>query len=342
MKKLVLFMMAMVTSAAFLTSCNSKADFEPNEQDEKIAEYKNTEKYISVNELESIVGNDDVVVFGVINTTNVTVKNIDGAYLVWRGDYSGKSEESLSSTDVGGVRLDQGTMETILSKAGVEKDTTVVVYASDSHHDAARFAWQVETLGHENVRILDGGINAWTGAGKATGSAKRISDVNEDGSGYKAPNYDASLAYASTEMVVEALNNPDEWVVIDTRSESEATGADTKGGAFGKGYLEGAVHIEWTEAQDEETLLKKVEELEGIYGDFKDKKIITFCQSGVRSAHTYEVLANALGYEAYNYDGSWIEWSYAASSASEGVVDAGLKTAVLELTGNWEDFGKAK
>lgn len=341
MKKFNLIAILAVTFTLVLSGCNSSADFNPDDQDKKLAEFANPQKYISVNELNANLEQEkDFVVFGVIDPKNVTAKEIDGAFLVWRDDYSGSSKD-LVSEELGGGRFDQKAMESILSKAGVEKDTTVVVYAANDHHDAARFAWQIESLGHENVRILDGGINAWTGAKMATGKATRIADVKENASEYKAEKYDKDLGFADAEMVVEALQNPDEWVVIDTRSEAESTGADTKDGAFGKGGLEGAVWIEWTQATDEETLLKSKAELEKIYGDLEGKKVITFCQSGVRSAFTYEVLVNALGFEeVYNYDGSWIEWSYLASSKSEGKADEQLRKDVLGLTSNWTELEK--
>nr|HPJ53883.1 rhodanese-like domain-containing protein [Flavobacteriales bacterium] len=39
--------------------------------------------------------------------------------------------------------------------------------------------------------------------------------------------------------------------------------------------------------------------------------IITFCHSGVRSAHTAFVLREVLGFpHVRNYDGSWTEWSH--------------------------------
>ena len=43
----------------------------------------------------------------------------------------------------------------------------------------------------------------------------------------------------------------------------------------------------------------------------KNQPIITYCQSGVRSAHTTFILTELLGFtNVKNYDGSWIEWSY--------------------------------
>ena len=50
----------------------------------------------------------------------------------------------------------------------------------------------------------------------------------------------------------------------------------------------------------------------------RDKEIITYCQTGVRGAHTWFVLRELLGYEnVRNYDGSWEEYGNKPSSLIE-------------------------
>jgi thiosulfate/3-mercaptopyruvate sulfurtransferase len=40
-----------------------------------------------------------------------------------------------------------------------------------------------------------------------------------------------------------------------------------------------------------------------------DKEVTAYCRIGERSAHTWFVLKELLGYEKVrNYDGSWTEW----------------------------------
>jgi thiosulfate/3-mercaptopyruvate sulfurtransferase len=40
-----------------------------------------------------------------------------------------------------------------------------------------------------------------------------------------------------------------------------------------------------------------------------DKSVTAYCRIGERSAHTWFVLRELLGYEdVRNYDGSWTEW----------------------------------
>jgi thiosulfate/3-mercaptopyruvate sulfurtransferase len=72
------------------------------------------------------------------------------------------------------------------------------------------------------------------------------------------------------------------------------------------------VNIEWTAAVNGDGTFKSAAELAALYGGAgftPDKQIITYCQSGVRGAHTWFVLSELLGYpNVRNYDGSWAEF----------------------------------
>ena len=48
-----------------------------------------------------------------------------------------------------------------LGGLGIDHDTEVVVYDADSGAMAARAWWVLRWLGHNNVRLLDGGISRW-------------------------------------------------------------------------------------------------------------------------------------------------------------------------------------
>jgi len=302
---------------------------------------------ISAAQLKQLVdgGDKDLVIIGVINPAAALVpfsaasKPIVGSYLVWRGDYSGGGALEAISPEVTGVRKSQEDMEKLLSRAGITPNSRIVVYAADAMHDAARFVWQLRALGLERVSYLDGGVNAWIAAGYPTGKSARLADQPPKGD-FKAPNYAPQKYDANINQVRDALRNPGEWVVIDTRTKDEYDGKRTgnSSGAFGTGRLKGVVFINWIDAVDPDTqLLKPKADLEKIYGDvIRGKKVITYCQSGVRSAHTWLALTEALGAsEVYNYDGSWVEWSFAASEAS------GNRYAdILELTEEWRDNKK--
>ncbi len=305
-------------------------------------------KFISVEEAKELIDSDeDVVVFGVLSSAKAIIpltdenSPIDGTYRVWREDYSGKGSTEAVSPNYGGFRKDSETMDDLLSKAGVTENSKIIVYSTGSMHDSTRFGWQLELVGLEPM-YLDGGLNAWKAAGYETGDQVTLADEDVK-SEFSSTEWNLEELEANLDDVVNALENPDEWVVIDTRSTDEFNGEKTgsSSGAFGTGTMKGAVHIEWTNALNEDKTMKTKAELEEIYGDvIEGKKVITFCQSGVRSSHTQMVLREMLGVEdVYNYDGSWIEWSYVASEAGDDV-DGALKEKVLGLTDKWSDNKK--
>ena len=302
---------------------------------------------VTAAELKSAIDGDDadLIIIGVINPaiSNVVpykdaANPAPRAYLVWRDDFSSDGSAEAISPVVSGYRKSQGDMEALLSRAGVTASSKIVVYSENNMNDSARFVWQLRILGLTNVSYLDGGMNAWKTAGYSWGNGVRLNAeaVKND---FKAPNYSPAKFDASIQFLTDALQKPSEWVVIDTRAPDEYDGklVVASSGGYGTGRIKGAVNIEWSKALDSSTrLLKSKSELEAIYGVVDGKKVIVHCHTGIRSAHTYFALKEVLGVaEIYNYDGSWIEWSYAASKASGD----GYKN-ILDLTEVWEDNRK--
>lgn len=270
------------------------------EQAQKLAEFANPDAFITPKQLKYLMDNNkDVVVIGALNPVRGD-SPIQGSFTMWRNDYSADEEVY----GFGGMRNSIEEMEAILSSFGVKPETTIVVYAANDHHDAARLWWQIKLLGHEDVRYLDGGLNAWIGAGFPTGGGNPTVEPTN----FRARN-PRDMTVATFDDVVAALGT--DTVILDTRAQDEVEGNTTLSGAFGPGKIPGALWINWTEAVREDSTLKSLDELMKIYGDLKGRDIIAYCQSGVRSAHTLLVLTQALGFEnVMNYDGSWIEWSY--------------------------------
>jgi thiosulfate/3-mercaptopyruvate sulfurtransferase len=84
------------------------------------------------------------------------------------------------------------------------------------------------------------------------------------------------------------------------------------------GRIPGAVNIEWSRTVQEDGTFLGAPALAELYqaaGFSPDQEIITYCQSGVRGAHTWFVLSELLGYpRVRNYDGSWAEYGNRADS----------------------------
>src|SRR5947199_10332820 len=83
-------------------------------------------------------------------------------------------------------------------------------------------------------------------------------------------------------------------------------------GALRGGHIPIAKSIPWATPATSDGTFKSPEELRQIDSGkdiTPDKDVITYCRIGERSAHTWFVLTQLLGYpRVRNYDGSWTEW----------------------------------
>ena len=76
---------------------------------------------------------------------------------------------SLPDTDDAPLRSFLWMIEHVLALRGVTSDRPVVLYGATSDLRAARVFWFLEYFGHPDVRVLDGGVQAWLAAGFAGG-----------------------------------------------------------------------------------------------------------------------------------------------------------------------------
>jgi thiosulfate/3-mercaptopyruvate sulfurtransferase len=185
---------------------------------------------------------------------------------------------------------------------GVSESKEVLFYGANSDMRAARGVWFLEYYGHPNVKMLDGGFQAWLAAGAPITTAA----TPPKGASFKTAQRRDVLA--TVDDVLNSLNKKD-VAILDTRSEGEHLGTLVR--AARGGAIPGSIHIEWTENLDAEGKFKTNEELKSMYdkaGITADKEVVSYCQGGYRAAHSYIAL-RLLGFaKVRNYIGSWKEW----------------------------------
>lgn len=269
---------------------------------------------------ELIEKEKNVVVVDVRQPAKFMTGNVKGSYNMWRPDMEPKDKRY---GEIGGMRASREELEKELNAMGVNKDTTLVLIGENL--DEYRLWWIMDLYGAGNMKIVDGGFPALKEAGVST---RMGAEPAAKAGSFKFPAAPDKDTLAVFEEVKSKLGNED-VVILDTRSEKEFTGVETKSGAFGKGAIPGSVWVEWSDVLDKNKMMKPYDDLVAIYekaGVTPDKEIIAFCQSAVRSAHTTFVLKELLGYpRAKNYDGSWIEWSYEASKNNAPVENGKIK-----------------
>lgn len=194
----------------------------------------------------------------------------------------------------------------------VSQNKPVVIYDHETGERAARAVWLLAVLGHPDVRILDGGTQAWVESGhrlaRLTAAPPPANPAIAPPSSppFKGtPNPDL----LATRFDVHRAIDDDQSVIVDVRRESEYRGSERR--ARRVGTIPGAVHIFWREHLDDKGALRPADEIRDLYvsrGVTPDKTVIPVCQGGYRSANTFLAL-KSLGYpRVRNYVASWGEW----------------------------------
>ena len=201
--------------------------------------------------------------------------------------------------------------QALLARAGIDADTTTILYGDNNNWFAAWGAWVFDIYGIQNVKLLDGGRKKWEAEGRplannatvhAPGNA-RVKDANP-----------ALRARLQDVLAVARKEKP--GVLVDIRSADEYNGKIFAPNgvpelAVRAGHVPGAVNVTWSKLVAEDGTFKSAEELKAIYqaaGVDGSKPVITYCRIGERSSHSWFALSKLLGYETRNYDGSWTEY----------------------------------
>ena len=243
--------------------------------------------------------------------TDYTMGHIPGAIFMDTYDVeNGPSREPMYNSPQDANVKSIPDLQKFLGGIGISADKTVVVYGNDIM-SCGRVAWALLLAGVKDVRVLNGGYDAWIKYGGATeGKANTLEPV---AFGESAGRPDL---LATMDDVKKACNGEiPNITVTDDRSRDEFTGVtNSYYGYFDeKGRIPCAQWIgDWTEliGSDINTvqsmgIVKKNWEAAGFS---PDKKMYFYCGTGWRSG-LYTYYAYLLGWPAANYDGGWYEWS---------------------------------
>lgn len=258
---------------------------------------------IEIDELLSIINQPDIKILDFRKEAFYSEGHIPNALNIWRTDIEDKAYSYK------GMMAGKSQIEGLFGQLGINSKDQLIIYDDNGLCDASRLWWVLQHYNFTNVQLLNGGMRAW----EKTGREISIEHPNVTETQFKFTGESQINHLASKEDVDNALKN--NILLLDTRTTDEYSGKRQKKGASKGGRIPSSLHIDWAEAINYhgDKRLKSIDELESIYERLnasKQDSIIVYCHSGVRSAHTYFVLTELLGYEnVKNYDGSWIEWS---------------------------------
>lgn len=199
--------------------------------------------------------------------------------------------------------------EQAASALGVSNSTWIVVYSSANMFWATRLWWLFRYFGHNEVSILNGGLQAWISEGLEVRSGE---ETNPTGS-FAAAVQNHRLATKDDVLAIVKARESDA-VIVDVLSPEYFRG--DLGNIYGYrrlGHIAGAVNIPISSISgNDPTCITSTKTIEALVaekiGD-KHRPVITYCGGGIAATQMALALETA-GYENVRvYSGSLQEWS---------------------------------
>jgi thiosulfate/3-mercaptopyruvate sulfurtransferase len=185
------------------------------------------------------------------------------------------------------------SVEAAARKWGARNGVPVVVYDDWNRAGSARAWWVLRAAGISDVRILDGGLSAWTGpleTGAVTPEPGDVTVAHDD-------LYAGALPTLTAEQAANAAK------LLDARAPERFRG-DVEPVDPVAGHIPGARNVPSTGLLTDDgrflpagALIDRIGDADGVY-----------CGSGVTASVVVAALA-AVGVDAALYPGSWSEWS---------------------------------
>ena len=274
---------------------------------------------ISTAELAKILGQPNLRVFDCTTTLEYLPPGSEVPYNVvpgWRtfeaahipgADFLDlQGEFSDSSTKLRFMMPDVKQLETAFGRHGVGSDSFVVLYSIGTMMWATRFWWMLQSLGFDNVAVLDGGWDKWKAEGRAfeSGPAK----------GYPPATFTAKprAGYFVDKNDVLAARGQRDTVVVNALNEQLHKGLEPS--RYGRpGHIPGSCNVSAAMLVDPTTKafvpLADAEQKFAAQGFSRDKRVVAYCGGGI-SATIDLFMLHRLGYNKLTlYDGSMGEWA---------------------------------
>lgn len=177
-------------------------------------------------------GNQDLVLIDASDPNAYRRAHIPGAVSISRAP-------TLKSKANSRLVMEADEFEPLVRRLGISNDTPVIIYDDNSSLNAAREWWVFDRFGHRDVRVLDGGFNAWLDEGRALTS--------------RAPRPEAGTFTAAIDDShhcrvddLRARVDAGDLQIWDVRSEGEWLGTNDRGNKRA-GHVPGAKWLEWTQ-----------------------------------------------------------------------------------------------
>jgi len=222
--------------------------------------------------------------------------------------------EKLDRTkgDVAGFVVTPMAFKHVMEEAGINNGHRIVLYSDWSFLESMRAYWVFDFFGHDDVKVLNGGLQAWVN----NGNQLEQKDNTIPHSQYVVQIRPEIL---STKFQTFMATKSEQQIIVDARDIEQFQGKTSLTNR--KGHIPNAMNLPWFDLISGRNASDKYEHIDtsnelidiqqlkkNFEGIPTDKKVILYCNGGQESSVLYFALKE-LGLKASVYDGSWFEWS---------------------------------
>jgi thiosulfate/3-mercaptopyruvate sulfurtransferase len=195
-------------------------------------------------------------------------------------------------------------IQQVFQSLGIGDEHLILAY---DVHPASQFAtrlwWLLRFLGHDNVRVLNGGWSKWLRENRPISTETPIYPPSTF-SPHAVPRW-----RATTEEVAGLIGSP-EASILDARDADQYTGRIRRGARGGR--IPGALHVPREAFFEPDGTFKSMEALAFAVeecGVPMDRQVVAYCNGGVAATSVLFTLSMLGHRRLTNYDGSWNEWA---------------------------------
>lgn len=189
-----------------------------------------------------------------------------------------------------------------MRKLGIGDGNRVIVYDRNKYCASARAWWMLRVMGHTDVKVLDGGLNAWKEAGG------EIDDLpTPPGERHFTPRVRSDLLMEA--RALEQLVGAGKVRIIDSRPADRFEGRlpEPREG-LPAGHIPGSVNIPMNLVFNADSRMKTAADLAEVLPNTRELTVTT-CGSGVAACVTALAYARLGNWDVAVFDGSWTEWA---------------------------------
>lgn len=218
---------------------------------------------------------------------------------------------SDTSSGLGFTLLEVETLAGAAAAAGIGHDNPVVLYSSGHMMWATRAWWMMKYLGHDDVRVLNGGMQSWLAAAHPTQSGE---------SRYSPSSY-AARPDSSLFVNLEGMEAASAAGVCTINALSHDLYTGEGDFHYGRrGHIPGSSHLHYDELLDGNAFrpLAQLQQILSARGLLEEQRVVAYCGGGISA--TIDAFALKLcGHDNVAvYDGSMSEWIRADKPLNTG------------------------